>query len=116
MASDVTIYHNQRCTKSRQTLELLRGHGIEPRIIEYLKTPLSAKEVRSLMRKVGGDPQALVRRQEKAFKEAGLTRESGADELARAIAEHPILLERPVVVKGDRAAIGRPPENVLSIL
>jgi arsenate reductase len=116
MPSQVIIYHNQRCSKSRQTVELLRGHGVEPRIIEYLRTPLSENEIAALLEKLDRAPLDLVRTSEEAFAASGLTEMSGATEVARAIAERPILLQRPVVVKGQRAAIGCPPENVLAIL
>jgi len=113
----ITIWHNPRCGKSRQTLELLRGKGIEPTIREYLKDPPSRAEVETLIKLVGGDVKELIRDGEPEFKKLGkkkadLTR---AD-IAKAIAAHPILLQRPVVVSGKRAALGRPPEAVLSLL
>jgi arsenate reductase len=112
-----TIWHNPRCGKSRQTLELLRSKGIDPEIREYLKQPPSKAEVEKLIELVGGDVKDLIRDGEPEFKNLGkkkadLTR---AD-VAKAIAAHPILLQRPVVVSGKRAAVGRPPEAVLSLL
>ncbi len=112
-----TIWHNPRCGKSRQTLELLRSKGIDPEIREYLKQPPSKAEVEKLIELVGGDVKDLIRDGEPEFKKLGkkkadLTR---AD-VAKAIAAHPILLQRPVVVSGKRAALGRPPEAVLSLL
>lgn len=112
-----TIWHNPRCGKSRQTLELLRSKGIDPEIREYLKQPPSKAEVEKLIELVGGDVKDLIRDGEPEFKKLGkkkadLTR---AD-VTKAIAAHPILLQRPVVVSGKRAALGRPPEAVLSLL
>jgi arsenate reductase len=112
----VRIYHNPRCTKSRETLALLREQGVEPEIVEYLKTPLSARDVKALAKQLGGSPHALVRSKEEAYAKLGLSAKSSLDAIAKAIAEEPILLERPVVVVGERAAIGRPPENVLALL
>jgi arsenate reductase len=111
----VTIYHNPRCGKSRQTLELLRGRGVEPRIIEYLKTPPDAAELKRLLRQLGMSPRELLRQKEAA--EAGLDRPGLSDDalIARMVA-NPIVIQRPIVVAGDRAAIGRPPEAVLKIL
>jgi arsenate reductase len=113
----VTIYHNPKCSKSRQTLELLRARGIEPQVVEYLKTPPDEKTLDGLLKKLGMEPRALMRTKEDAYAEAGLgnpklTRE----QLIAALATHPILIERPIVVNGARAAIGRPPEKVLEIL
>jgi len=113
---DFTIYHNPRCSKCRQTLTLLREHGIEPQIIEYLEHPPSAAEIEQLITRVGGDAHAVVRRKEAAYQQAGLAESSSVGEVAAAIAEHPSLLQRPIVVRGRRAVIGRPPEQVLSLL
>ena len=114
--SKVRIYHNPRCTKSRETLALLRGHGVEPEIVEYLKTPPSAEEVEELLTKLGGEPHALLRTKEVPYAKLELSPKSSRAEVAKAIAREPILLERPLVVVGKRAAIGRPPESVLAIL
>ena len=117
MPRQVKIYHNPRCSKSRQTLQLLRDKGIEPEIVEYLKDSPSAKETAELIDMLGVEPHAVLRVKEAAYKEAGLTPQSSKQEIARAIAEHPILLERPiVVVDGRNAALGRPPEGVEAIL
>ena len=113
----VAIYHNPRCSKSRQTLALLRERGVEPEIIEYLKTPPDAGTLRDLLAKLGLAPRALLRRREAAYRENGLGDPAlGDDALIAAMAAHPILIERPIVVAGERAAVGRPPENALSIL
>lgn len=113
----VTIYHNPRCGKSRATLALLRSQGIEPTIIEYLKTPPTVTELETLLAMLGLQPKDLLRKGEAAYKEAGLDA-PGLDRatLLAAMVKHPILIERPIVVANGRAAIGRPPEKVLAIL
>ena len=113
----VTIWHNPRCSKSRQTLDLLKSKGVEPKIREYLKEPPSKVEVEKLVDQVGGDPKELIRDGEAEFKalkrkKADLSR----TDIVKAIVAHPVLLQRPIVVKGARAAIGRPPEAVLAVL
>jgi arsenate reductase len=117
----VTIYHNPRCSKSRATLELLHGRGIEPDVIEYLATPPDAKRLTQLLKLLGLAPRDLMRKGEAAYKENGLADPKLGDAaLIAAMVENPILIERPIVVvkdaKGERAALGRPPENVLEIL
>ena len=113
----VTIWHNPRCTKSRQTLELLKSKGVEPTIREYLKEPPSKAEVEKLISLVGGDPRDLIRDGEDEFKALKLRKaDLTKADIAKAIAAHPILLQRPIVVKGPHAAIGRPPEAVLPLL
>jgi arsenate reductase (glutaredoxin) len=115
MPETVTIYHNPRCSKSRDTLELLRSRGIEPRIVEYLKTPPDAAELKRLLGLLGLTPRQLMRRKEAA--EAGLDDPSLSDDaLVAGMAANPAVIERPVVVKGEKAALGRPPEKVLDIL
>jgi arsenate reductase len=113
----VTIWHNPRCSKSRETLELLRKKGVEPVVREYLRQPPSTAEVEKLLDMVGGEPAALIRDGEAEFK---TLRKKKADlsraDIAEAIAAHPVLLQRPIVVAGKRAAIGRPPEAVLPLL
>lgn len=113
----LTIWHNPRCGKSRQTLELLRSKGVEPAIREYLKDPPSRAEVEKLIDLLGGDPGELIRDGEPEFKalRAKKTDLSKAD-IVKAIVAHPILLQRPVVVASARAVIGRPPEAVLPLL
>ncbi|HEY2872604.1 MAG TPA: arsenate reductase (glutaredoxin) [Reyranella sp.] len=113
----VTIWHNPRCSKSRQTLELLNKKGVEPTIREYLKEPPSKAEVEKLIDMVGGDLGELVRDGETEFKALGRKKaEMSKADIAKAIAAHPILLQRPIVVSGKKAAIGRPPEAVLPLL
>src|SRR5262245_32004474 len=113
----VTIWHNPRCGKSRQTLELLRKKGVEPEIREYLKAPPGKAEVEKLIALVGGDAADLIRDGEAEFK---ALKKKKADlskaDIAQAIAKHPILLQRPIVVVGKKAAIGRPPAAVLPLL
>jgi len=111
----ITIYHNPRCSKSRATLALLHEHGHSPEIIEYLKSPPDSSTLRTLANKLGLPLSDIVRTGEKEFKDNKLTN-ADDDTLASAISEHPILLQRPIVVSGDQAAIGRPPEAVLAIL
>ena len=113
----VTIWHNPRCSKSRETLALLRDKGVEPAIREYLKEPPGKAEVEALMAMVGGEPGALIRDGEAEFKALGRKKaELSRADIVKAIAAHPVLLQRPIVVKGKRAAIGRPPEAVLALL
>src|SRR5689334_21655414 len=107
----VTIWHNPRCSKSRQTLELLHEKGVTPVIREYLKQPPSKTEVEALIDMVGGEPAALIRDSEAEFKALKKKKsEMSKADIARAIAAHPILLQRPIVVAARKAAIGRPPE------
>jgi len=112
-----TIYHNPRCSKSRQALALLEEHGVSPQVVEYLKTPPSPSELKELQHKLGLPMTDMLRRKEKEFVQAGLNEPGVSDEIVRkTIAEHPILLERPIVICGDNAVIGRPPENVLTLI
>ena len=112
-----TIYHNPRCSKSRQTLELLNERGIDPDVVDYLKTPLSTPALQTLVRKLGVNVVDMMRPKEQAFKELGLDATGVTDDRRlQAISQHPILLERPIVVCGDKAVIGRPPENVLELI
>lgn len=113
----VTIYHNPRCSKSRATLQLLEAKGLKPKIVEYLKTPPSAAELKSIIKKLGLKPRDLIRKGEPLYAEFGLEdRDLSDDRLIALMAKHPILIERPIVVSGGKAAIGRPPEKVLEIL
>jgi arsenate reductase len=113
----VTIYHNPRCTKSRQTLALLHERGLEPQVVEYLKTPPDAATLADLVAKLGLEPRALLRKGEAPYKELKLADPAKTDaEILAAMAAHPILIERPIVVQGDQARLGRPPEKVLEIL
>jgi arsenate reductase len=114
---DAVIYHNPRCSKSRQTLELLRARGIEPKIIEYLETPPDADTLREILDMLELEPQALIRTKEPVYQTLKLPPENaGAAEWIDLMIRNPILIERPIVIIGRRARIGRPPENILSIL
>lgn len=111
------IFHNPRCSKSRQTLALLTERGIEPEVVEYLKTPPSAEDIRKLLNQLGIPARELLRTGEQAYRDAGLDNPDLDDAaVIAAMAEHPILIQRPIVVAGDRARIGRPPEAVLEII
>ena len=113
----VTIFHNPRCSKSRQTLALLQDKGIEPEIVEYLKTPPSAEELKKILGQLGMAPRDLMRKGEAAYKERGLKDASKSDdELIAAMVAEPILIERPIVLSGGKARLGRPPEQVLEIV
>ena len=115
--SEVTIYHNPRCSKSRQTLELLGERGISPKVVRYLDTPPDAATIAGLLDMLGLEPRDLMRRKEAPYRELGLADESvSRADLIRAMADNPILIERPIVVSGAKAAIGRPPESVLDVL
>lgn len=116
-ASKYLIYHNPRCSKSRETLKLLQAHNIEPNIIEYLKTPPAEKELKALLRKLGLAPRDLLRKKEKEYKAAGLDNPALTDdELIALMVANPRVIERPIVVSGNKAVIGRPPENVLELI
>jgi arsenate reductase len=112
----VTLYHNPRCSKSRAALALLEERGVSPDVVRYLDTPLDRGALRSLLDRLGISAAELVRRGEPVYRELGLSRDTSEDELLDAMARHPVLMERPVAVAGDRAVIGRPPENVLDLL
>jgi arsenate reductase len=111
----VVFYHNPRCRTSRTALDLLRKKGVEPQIIEYLKTPPSAAELKRLLKMLGLTPRQLLRKKE--AKEAGLDKPTlGDDAIIAGMVKHPIAIERPIAVKGGKAALGRPPEKVLEVL
>ncbi len=111
------IYHNPRCSKSRATLELLRNRGIEPEIIEYLDNPPDKQGLQRLLVLLGMEPRELMRKHEAAYREAGLQDLSlDREQLIEVMVQHPILIERPIVVANGKAVIGRPPEKVLEIL
>lgn len=113
----VTLYHNPRCSKSRQTLQILRDRGIEPEILEYLKTPPDALTLSAILDRLGMGPRDLMRVKEKEYRELGLDDPSLSREaLIAAMVDHPILIEPPIVLKDSRAALGRPPEGVVDIL
>ena len=114
--ADITIYHNPRCSKSRETKALLEEHGVEPHVVEYLKDGPTRPEIEHLMTLLGiSDPRAMMRVKDDAYCDLALA-DATADELLDAMAAHPILIERPIVVTGNRAVIGRPPARVLELL
>jgi arsenate reductase len=112
----LVIYHNARCSKSRSTCELIAASGATATIVEYLKTPPTRDELRALLDKLGMKPVELVRRGEDVFKENYAGKTLDDDGWLDALVAHPILIERPIVVRGERAVIGRPPEKVLQLL
>ena len=113
----VTIYHNPRCSKSRQTLNLLQEHGIQPTNIEYLETPPSAKKLREILVMLGLRPRELMRNKEDVYAASSLDNPNlSDDDLIEAMVKHPILIERPIILANDKATIGRPPEQVLEII
>ena len=114
--SDYTIYHNPRCSKSRKTLALLEENGVQPQVVLYLETPLDTGKIKGLLTKLGLSAAELVRRGEDDYKSCGLGKDSSEAELIAAMAAHPKLIERPIVVKGKRAVLGRPPENALELI
>ena len=112
----VTIYHNPDCSKSRQTLQLLRERGIEPEVVEYLQAPPDEVTLERLLDMLGLEPRELMREKEDEYEQLGLAEKSDRKALIRAMVEHPILIERPIVVRGEQARLGRPPERVLELL
>lgn len=117
MSDEIVIWHNPRCSKSRQTMQVLMDAGVQPKVIEYLKTPPEQSEIKHVLGLLGIAPKAFMRTKEAAFKDNDLSAAGVSDEaLIDAMAAHPILIERPVVIKGDQAVIGRPPENVNALL
>lgn len=115
--TELTLYHNPRCSKSRQALELLRARGVEPRLVPYLEQPPGMAELRVLLAKLGIGARQLLRPGEDAYRDEKLGDASLDDEtLLAAMVRHPKLIERPIAVRGDRAVVGRPPERVLELL
>ncbi|MEX0813966.1 MAG: arsenate reductase (glutaredoxin) [Chitinophagales bacterium] len=110
------IYHNPRCTKSRETLKLIQEKGVEPEIVEYLKTPPSEAELKRVLKMLDIPAEKLLRKGEQIFKDNFKGKKLSDAEWVKVMHENPKLIERPVVVKGDKAVIGRPPENVLDLL
>ena len=113
----VRIYHNPRCSKSRQTLQLLEEHSAAPQVVEYLKTPPDADTLSDLLDLLGLEPRELMRKREKEYQESGADNtDLSREQLIRLMVQYPKLIERPIVVSNGKAAIGRPPESVLDIL
>ncbi|MGH8237458.1 MAG: arsenate reductase (glutaredoxin) [Steroidobacteraceae bacterium] len=116
MRAPLTIFHNPACSKSRETLALIRERGHEPHIVEYLKTPPSEAELSAIVRKLGIKPLELVRRNEQVFKDKYAGKTLSDQQWIEAMVADPILIQRPIVVRGERCAIGRPPEDVERLL
>lgn len=115
--AEITIYHNPRCSKSRQSLALLEEHGVKPQIVLYLDSPPSEAGLRGLLGKLGMSARELMRKGEDVYSDKGLADESLSEgQLIAAMVAHPILIQRPIVESGKQAVIGRPPENVLGLL
>jgi arsenate reductase len=114
--ADYTIYHNPRCSKSRATLGLLEANGIQPEIVLYLETPPNDTQIKGLLKKLGMSAAQLLRRGEPECKSCGLDKSSSDAVIIAAMAACPKLIERPIVVRGKRAVLGRPPENVLELI
>ncbi|CRM68998.1 MULTISPECIES: arsenate reductase (glutaredoxin) [Pseudomonas] len=115
--TDLTLYHNPRCSKSRGALELLEARGLTPTVVRYLETPLNAAQLQALLAKLGLNARQLLRTGEDEYKSLNLADASLSEaQLIAAIAAHPKLMERPILETADKAIIGRPPENVLEIL
>jgi len=115
--TDITIYHNPRCSKSRQALQLLRDRGFDPTIVEYLKRPLSPAQIKHLLAMLKMSPRELLRNKEADYAALNLADPKLSEgALIKTMAEYPQLMERPIVVAGEKAALGRPPESVLEIL
>lgn len=112
----VKIYHNPRCSKSREANQILQEKGLEYEVIEYIKNPISKDELKELIQKLGIEPLDLVRQKEEIWRENYRGKELSADEIIDAMIEHPRLMERPIVVNGNKAVIGRPPSLVIDIL
>ena len=112
----VTLYHNPRCSKSRATLELLQQHGVDVELIHYLDTPPTAAELHTLLAALGMQAIELVRRKESVWTALNLNADDDDSQIINAMAQHPILIERPIAVVGNKAVIGRPPENVLTLI
>ncbi len=112
----VTIYHNPRCSKSRATLAILRQRGIEPNIVDYLKTPPTIRELQEMLRKLGMKPEQLARKAEELYKARFAGKVLDDEQWLEALSANPILMERPIVIRGERAIIGRPPEKVEDLL
>ncbi|GAB3536822.1 arsenate reductase (glutaredoxin) [Pontibacter brevis] len=110
------IYHNTRCSKSRQALELIKDAGQEVEVIEYLKTPPTASVLKDVLQKLNMKPEQLLRKNEAVYKASYKGKNLTDEEWIEAMVAHPVLIERPIVVKGDKAVLGRPPENVQALL
>ena len=117
MSDDVRIFHNPKCSKCRLTMEILNDKGVNTSVIEYLKTPPNSDELTEILDLLGIEPRELMRKHEAPYKENNLDApELTRDQLIQAMIDHPILIERPIIINGKKATIGRPPEKVFDIL
>jgi arsenate reductase len=115
--TDLTLYHNPRCSKSRAALQLLEDRGLTPSIVRYLETPPAVEQLQTLLRQLGITPRELLRSGEEAYQQLGLANPALSDtQLIEAMSQHPKLIERPILIAGDRAVVGRPPEKILELL
>ena len=112
----IKIYHNPRCAKSRETLAIIEKRDKAPQIIEYLKTPPTEKELKAIVKMLGGNVEQIIRKKEKLFEEKFKDKKYSEAQWIKILVRNPILIERPIVVKGKKAVIGRPPENVKQLL
>ena len=113
----ITIYHNPNCSKSRTTLDLIRKQNIEPTVIEYLINPPTPETLKELLKKLGLTARGIMREKENPYSDLNLSDPAiGEEDLLKIMSLHPILIERPIVVKGARAVLGRPPENIMELL
>lgn len=115
MSNHLTILHNPRCTKSRQTLQIIEQEGHDVDVLKYLEKNPSAEELKSILKKLDMRAEQIIRKGEKIFKEQYKGKSLTEEQWVQAMVDHPILIERPIVIKGDKAALGRPPENVHSL-
>jgi arsenate reductase (glutaredoxin) len=114
--AEITILHNPKCGKSRAALALIEAHGETPRIVEYLKAPPTRTELKAILEKLGMRPEQLLRKGEEVYKTKYAGKTLSDAQWIDAMVEHPILIERPIVIRGNRAVLGRPPESVNSLL
>jgi arsenate reductase len=115
--TDLTLYHNPRCSKSRAALQLLEDRGLTPSIVRYLETPPAVEQLQTLLRQLGITPRELLRSGEEAYQQLGLANPALSDtQLIEAMSQHPKLIERPILIAGDKAVVGRPPEKILELL
>jgi len=112
----ITIYHNPRCGKSRAALAVLEKHGVEPMVVEYLKNPPTKEDLRSILKKLGMTAGQIARKGEDIYSEKFFGKAMSDEQWLEALVQYPILIERPIVIKDDRALLGRPPEKILEFL
>lgn len=117
MSNKIKIFHNPRCSKSRQTMDILKNNDVDIAVVEYLKTPPDSSELDAVLTQLGLQPRELMRKHEKPYKENGLDNpDLSRQQLIQAMVDNPVLIERPIVIHGNKAVIGRPPEKVLEII